>query len=412
MALTRDEAIRLAYRSLFSEGWQAAHERASVALDFPWETAEKRQRVVEFNFVNKHIRLDPRRHTDKTSLRKAFAEAARDHVTAAVADFRLNLSGLDASTWTAIRRKYHVRGIPKAEGKPPARSQNANAKNLELLSFVSERIIPFWQLLKPRLDKYDRDVRLLPGHRGPNVAVPRQYLAEEWNRTHPWWPMSSGDVLMGQFHRAATRPHIARELLSQLQREVQEELQGIQEDARKVATFPEPSEKEVQAGRRAWRQSPEGKESRRRIDQLTQRAREQQESIGPDDWNAWMKQEGQRVHDSLTRRELVGRVAWHVALAMAGRREEEQRQAFMRPLRYWFLDEAYGRVPEPDGDGYLPIPAEVWGERMREGIRKRLAARRILGSSSAQQHVPQASSHTKRPAPAKKRTPGPARPPR
>ena len=396
MALTREEALH----DLYDEEWLVADQRVAEALELPaWETPEQtRQQVNDAFGNNPNVRkYDPRKPSDRYLLAQTFQRRAfRTAKPTAQAAIHA-LAQLDSRTLAGIRRKYRGKGQLKAPGKRPARYAKADARNLELLSFVVERIIPFGHLQEQRLDRHGKDVRLLRGHRRTEAAVPRQALADEWNRLHPHDRMSSGDVLMGEFYYAAARPHLTSEFLSQLNREIEDEWASLEDMAHKVATFPE-------------RQSPEGKASLKEVSQLTQRAREQQESMDADGWNAWVKYETHRVRDSLTRQQLVGRLLWRVALAVAGLKDEGLTQALSRPLRYWFLDEA--RECEPTQGERLSFPPEVWSELMRERIHKRLVTRRILGASSLQQHAPEAQAAQSRPPTKAKPTPSDATPAR
>jgi len=256
-------------------------------------------------------------------------------------------------------RKPRVKHLPKAQGKRPARLPKREAENLELISFVVERIIPFGQLLDKRLDKHDRDVRLLPGHRGPKVAVPRQALKKEWNRTHH--RVKSGDVLMTKFHRAARKPHLCREFLQQVGSEIGEawaqqeaalaELRGcfarLSDAERAKLAAPIDAEAVI----RKWEASPEGKASREKLETLRKksqdlRRRQRARFSSDEEYQEWKaKRDAEREEEwraSLTRRDLIQkRVRWLV-WQLPDEAPGEEWQLWQSPLRDWFLPEARG----------------------------------------------------------------------
>jgi len=324
MAVSREEVLQ----DWCDESWSALDEQVAEGLGLPtWQTPEVyRTRITEAFLSDPAVRkLDPRKPAQRGVLTQGFRRLALPKAEAYAIAAVQAAAHLTPRAFAAARRKYRVRDIPKAQGKRPARSQKADARNLELLSFVVERIIPFAQLLEPRRDSEKRDNRLLPGHRGPNVAVPREALADEWNQTHPHWPMSSGDVLMGQFNRAAGRPHLAREFLQQLKSEIDEVLSGFAEAAQAVASkFSQP------------------------VPLVFMKMILMMEAVVRT--NA-PREEQQQQRDRLTRRQLIARKA---GATMAEYLEVEAKSgsletpthdprdvpSFRLPLRPWFLEEA------------------------------------------------------------------------
>jgi len=269
----------------------------------------------------------------------------------------------------AIRRKLRVKHLPKVQGKRPARLQNADARNLELLSFVVERIIPFAQLLEPRFgkkdDKKERDIRLLPGHRGPKVAVPRQALKKEWNRTHPpphgtmssgdVWHFSSGDVLMSQYNRAVHMPKVHSEFLHLVNSEIGE---AWDEEERAVEGIRQWYAGLTEKERAARLQSPIPQISQEEWDQrqealqpLNQSLREARQKVrahfsseeGYQKWEAAQRAaERERFRASLTRKELIEERARRIVWRTLDKDPEEELLLWKQPLRDWFLIELRG----------------------------------------------------------------------
>jgi len=232
MARTRQEELP----KLCGEQWPAVDMQVDKALGLKgWQTPNYLRPQVYAGFVDSpDINVSSynlARSSDRNALAQVFQRFAFPTAKgAAVASLRV-VAHLDSKTLAAIRRSVRVKQVPKGSDRRPTRLLKSDARNLELLSFVVERVIPFAQLLEKRLGKEDTDVRLRPGHRGPKVAVPRDALKEEWNRTHPHDTMSSGNVLMGQFYRAAAKPHLRREFLLRLSQMVDEAWQHHMEHA-------------------------------------------------------------------------------------------------------------------------------------------------------------------------------------
>ena len=314
MTHTREAALK----QLCDGQWPAIDQQIAAALELPqWTASEPTRRSVfqKFRSDPRVSHYDPCKASDKHVLAEAFRQYALPMALVVARFIRREVPFLDPETLRSIRRRLRVKDLPKAPGKRPTRSEKRDARNLELLSFVIERIIPFGQLLRKLLNKQGRDCRLLPGHRGPKVAVPREALAEEWNRTHPGDTMSSGDVLVSQYYRVARRPHFARELLLQLQKEVDQQLDRLRNPRswRKLRTL-----EEVQA--------------------------------------YFASAKLQQPRDSRTRPELVrsalGRYGTWLWL---GRADEQQWRTAIGndvPLRHWFLEESqeYERQRQRDPD--------------------------------------------------------------
>lgn len=356
---------------LCDEQWPVIDRQVAKALGVSqWETPEGTRREVFQRFRSGPgvSSYDPRKASDTHLLAKAFRQHALATATTtaqAAIHVAVNVSPREMAK---LRRKHSVTGVPKAQGRRPARLQRSDAQNLELLSFVVERIIPFGQLMAPRLDEDGEDVRLLPGHRGPQVAVPRQALADEWNRTHLHWSMSSGDVLMGQFYRAAARPHLRGGFLQQVRLEIAEEwdkqhrrlerVRQLYAESHARLTEEEREERErrlqvpIQISEEDWAPVREAQQ------QLRELIRKQKARFSSEEqYQEWLaKREAEREEKyraSLTRKDLIEkRVLWLVR-PLRGTDPQEEQQLRQSPLRDWFLPEAR--------DGRLRLHRWHWG---------------------------------------------------
>ena len=382
MTLTRETALQ----ELCDEQWDAIDREVAEVVELPaWETSEAcRQRVFrEFHSYPRVSSYDARNASDRHILAPAFRRHAVGIAKATADALIYAVVHMDTRTLNRIRRKVRVTRVPKAQDKRPARLQKADAANLELLSFVVERIIPFGQLLRERLDKDGRDIRLLPGHRGPKVSVPRQALAKEWNRTHPHAhdSMSSGNVLMGQYYRAAARPHLCNELLTQLRREVDEAWEdyerrlerlrqsyaGLTEEER--AKYFESPIQISEKVRRAMR------ESQQRFEEAQHKYRAALEILSPEEREAAEKasaqREGERIRrerDAIPRTDLIEHRVFRLVWRIPGEDPGKDQQLWQSPLRDWFLPEARGEhVPYLTGQ-YDTM--EKWRNRKADRLRE------------------------------------------
>ena len=358
---------RTALQELCDEQWPAVDQQVAEVLGLPqWKTPERTRRQVfrEFRSNPRVSNYDPSNASDRHLLAKAFRQQALPMAKAAANAAIHVVAHLDTRTVNSIRRKLRVKSVPKAPVERPTRFQRFDAQNLELLSFVVERIIPFAQLLEPRFDKKDdkkeRDIRLLPGHHGPRVAVPRQALADEWNPAHPWWHMGSGDTLMKQFSRAHDRPHLRAEFLQQVKSEINTEWDKQQ---RRLAELRDAFARMTEAERarimsvdgearmREWWESPEGKAWRAGLEVLRKksqdlRRRERERFPSEVEYQEWKaKRDAEREEEyraSLTRKDLiekrVNRLVWRLPDQAPG----EEAKLWQSPLRDWFLPEARG----------------------------------------------------------------------
>jgi cytochrome b561 len=356
MTRAREEALR----ELCSQLWPAIDQQVAEALGLPsWETPQHtRQEVTDGFCRDREVRqYNPANPSDRHLLTQAFQGRAFPTAKATARAVIHAAVQVPSRTLAALRRKFRVTNVPKAPGPRPTRLQKADARNLELAWFVVERIIPFSQLLAPRLDKRGKDVRLLPGHRGPQVSVPRQALAEEWNRTHPWWPMS-GDVLMRQFYRAAGRAHLARELLSQLQSEIAEAWDKSKRDRESYRewyanlTAEERAKFEkTPADVKAYFSSPKGMAAAAKVEEALRKSQESLRKLKrvPGAFEKCQRQllaRIERYRAGLTRKDLLKhRLSWVTVSALRHEGSKREQQHWQAPLREWFLPEARGEPP-------------------------------------------------------------------
>ena len=367
MTLTREAALQ----ELCVEQWPAIDRQVAEELELPeWETAEptRRQLFQKFRSDPRVSDYDPSDASDRHLLAQEFQRQALPTAQALAQATVEAVIRLSQRTLTAILRRPRVKNVPKAPGRRPARLRKADARNLELLSFVVERIIPFAQLFEKRLDKHGKDVRLLPGHRGPQVAVPRQALADEWNPPHPWWPMKSGDELMKQFYRAAARPHLCRGFLQQVESEILAEWTKREAVFTRLReSFARLSDAELakraapmdEARIREWEASPQGQARRAELEAAykalqdsSRRVRERFPS--EEDYQAWRaRRDAEREQEyraGLTRKDLIEEREERLFLCQIKEDPQEGWQLLQSPLRDWFLPEARGermRFQEP-----------------------------------------------------------------
>ncbi|MFB3881003.1 MAG: hypothetical protein ACE149_07050 [Armatimonadota bacterium] len=102
-------------------------------------------------------------------------------------------------------------------------TSKALARKLELIWFVTERVVPF---LSFREGSLRTNFKRGPGARGR--AKPWEKLREEWNctHTHPSEHMSSGETLRREYREAVTNRHVVSALLEELKpRQVEAVLQ-------------------------------------------------------------------------------------------------------------------------------------------------------------------------------------------
>jgi hypothetical protein len=173
--------------------------------------------------------------------------------------------------------------------------------------------------------------------------------------------MSSGDVLMAQYYRAAARPHLCREFLQQVGSEIGEawaqqeaalaELRGcfarLSDAERAKLAAPIDAEAVI----RKWEASPEGKASREKLETLRKksqdlRRRQRARFSSDEEYQEWKaKRDAEREEEwraSLTRRDLIQkRVRWLV-WQLPDEAPGEEWQLWQSPLRDWFLPEARG----------------------------------------------------------------------
>jgi len=349
MALVLEEELQ----ELCDEHWLSIDQEVAEDLKLPtWETPEDyRKRITEaFCSVPEIRKYDPR----KPAHRRVLAQRFRHHAFAKArtyAEAAIHAAVLIPPRKLAqLRRRFRVKDLPKAEAGRPARLRKADALNLELLSFVVERIIPFGQLLKARPDIHGKDTRLLPGHRGPKVAVPREFLLAEWNRTHPHDQMSSGDVLMIQFYRAVGRPHLRSTFLREVESEIGEVWYEHESALTRIreyyASLSEEKLAELAAPLPRYELSAQQKaESRRLLRNLrAATARLKASFPTPEEYEEWRaRRDAEREEDwraSLTRKELIERRA--MPLVWHHQATEDRLQLWDSPLREWFLPEAQG----------------------------------------------------------------------
>ncbi len=350
-------AVEQAWQALFAEAWALIDQEVAKASDLPtWKTLAQTRRQLEARFRGdpRAKRHDPGDWSDRHLLVTAFRDYALP--TAKVtADAVMHIAVLvPPRAMAKLRRTYGLKDIPKAPVKRPAYLRKADARNLEVLAFVVERIIPFDQLLNKRPGKNGEDVRLLPGHRGRKVAVPRQALADEWNRTHPYDVMGSGDVLMGQFHRAATRPHLRdafiRQVASAVDKEWQEQrnaLARISEHLQLDERSEEQIEADIERATREWPSAAAGRALEKAHREFVElRARQRAGFPSEEEYQKWRAEQDakrrQAYRDSLTREELIEDRVCSLLLSMADDDPQQPVQLWKAPLRDWFLIELQG----------------------------------------------------------------------
>ncbi len=100
-----------------------------------------------------------------------------------------------------------------AAGKCGPPTPKALARNLELVWFVTERVIPFLAL---RQGRFQTDFRR--GPRAPGRAGPWDQLCDEWNQMHPRIAdqKGSGETLRREYRDAVVNEHVTRALLEDL----------------------------------------------------------------------------------------------------------------------------------------------------------------------------------------------------
>lgn len=351
MAMTREEVLR----ECFDEEWQTINPEIGEKYGWPtWITPRLYRQEIENAFCEEPAvgRYDPRDRSDRHILSASFRRVALPMAEIALAEFLSVVTNLPEPTYNRLRRKLNVKGVPRKTAKRPPQYQKADARNLELLAFVVERIIPFAQLLKPCPGKGGKDTRLLPGHRGPKVAVPREYLCREWNRTHPHDPMSSGDTLMRKFHRAAKQPHLCGQFLFQVKAEIDEEwneqANALREIRESIANLPEEQRAKFAAPAKiSAQQKAEFDRLRENLRAATATAKATFSSR--EEYEEWRAKEdakrAQEYRDALTRKDLIEKrvlpLVWRLSTPKY-RDDEATERLEQTPLREWFLPEARG----------------------------------------------------------------------
>jgi len=310
----RDQEIRDAYHEVFKQVWSAVDRQTIAERGFSWQPSAEQRQQFELDFDRTHSPYDPTRQSHREALFRVFYEAAKLFVERGTAALEENVKRLASADPAKLRRMLKVK-MPKRSGRPFVR-EKARARNLELAWFVVERIIPFEQLML--------NADLKPGHHG-RPAMPWDFLAAEWNRTHPHDPFGSGkkktrgDNLKDEYYRAIRNSHLVRDLLSELQREVDQQLERLRDP-------------------RSWRKV-------RTLEAL----------------QAYLASERPQPRDSRTRPELVrSALARYGSWLWRGRPDEQswRTKTDDMPLRPWFLEEAreHGWQRQRETDTAFPGP--------------------------------------------------------
>lgn len=407
----RTEAIRTAYRSLFTNSWAAAKAAASNRLRFEWFVPPSAQERFEQDFIRRHVNEDPRNAAIFGRLLRLFATDATRAILNAADDFFETLAALPEGP----ARKLLL-GVTRAKAKGKPLTPKAHARNLERAWFVAERVIPLKQLLEGKLWR---------GSLGPSNGVPWEALLAEMKRTlpHLCYNISKGKALGDLYRRAVGvtvkekgeperkwfPTHVGRDLLTEFDREFREIWDeavaaldrlrqwyaGLTEEERQQR-FRRPIHMEIseedRAALRVARQ--ELLEARRKLKARFSSEEEYQEwqaKRHADDEHTWRA--------SLTRKDLTEERVLRLVWRLPDEDPEEEKQLWQSPLREWFLPEAR--------DGRLRL--HRWGRRRwpRKGGGDAADAR-----AAKQQAPSQAPTSPPKPRRSQKPTPSDAKPAR
>jgi hypothetical protein len=206
------QAVEQAYRVIFDQAWPEVKERIALWSEFTETDVESCRDDVEAAFRRRVDvgKLDPRKQSDAYLLAEEFRKDALRIVGGRAFRAMANRSIEDI-------RKSSRRRLPKAVGQP-YKWDGVRARNLELIAFVAERIIPFRKWC-------DGELKVGHGGRGPKITIPWDALAEEWSHTHRRG-YDSGKSMARAYYRAVNsveRP-IYREYMKQVQSEIREAL--------------------------------------------------------------------------------------------------------------------------------------------------------------------------------------------
>ncbi len=216
MARDEKEQLATAYEEMFDRVWTHVEQRVGDRIQAALSIAPVLRRQVQTTFLRQPgmTTYHPLRDADRRLLVKEFEKWAWPVAQAVARNFVESVANLDES----VLRKIRDTGESKAKGRS-YKTEEARARNLELLEFVAGYAIPLWRVLSG-------GEQITPGRRGPAVRAPWDALCEEWNRTHRR-RYNSGKSLARAYYRAA-ETSLSRAYREQVKAELSpEELRGL-----------------------------------------------------------------------------------------------------------------------------------------------------------------------------------------
>ena len=346
-SVTRN-SITEAWDTVRSAGIEEATKRARKRLGRSPAVPPSLVDRLWYDFHQQHWKQNPIGPASRASLVRAFADA----VFTPVCNFNTDLGALGEPGKASVSK-------PKPKPGDEPLGPKARARNLELAWFVVERTVPFAQFFAR-----DPNNKLKPGCHGPKKIWPWDLLAEEWNRhvaehnrtdPAPLHPTERGDTLARLYNRAVNNVHLARDLLTEFEREINQTADLLWKARRASRAQPTP---ERQAEMTAWLESPDSSvgfsilwEAANKVPELISHAQSESRAQAKRCW---------KERRRLTRRDLVSPFVLYHMMYEAGRRPLVRRagnaslykpglvsdlRPLGLPLRYWFLSDARG------GDG-------------------------------------------------------------